>query len=69
MVDMDQTAPYGVNVPELELLSTTLTWDGRRFVWQDPDFRSSWIELDKPPRPALAKQILRSVTEPVARSA
>ena len=50
--------------------ATTLAWDGRRFVWQDPDFRSAWIEFDKPPRAPLAKQILRGVqqatSEPVA---
>jgi DNA segregation ATPase FtsK/SpoIIIE, S-DNA-T family len=69
LVDGDQTVPYGINLLELEMMSTTLSWDGRRFVWQDPDFRSSWIELDKPPRISLAKQILRGVLQPVARSA
>jgi hypothetical protein len=69
LVDTDQPAPYGINMLELEMMSTTLTWDGRRFVWQDQDFRSSWVELDKPPRTSLAKQILRGVLAPVARSA
>jgi hypothetical protein len=74
MVDMDKPLPYGVNMLEFEQHATTLAWDGRRFVWQDPDFRSAWIELDKPPRAPLAKQILRSVlqaaSEPVvARTA
>lgn len=69
LVDADQTVPYGINLLEFETMATTLSWDGRRFVWQDPDFRSSWIELDKPPSVSLAKRILRSVIEPVARSA
>jgi hypothetical protein len=69
LVDTDQPTPYGLNMLELEMASTTLSWDGRRFVWQDSDFRSSWIELDKPPRTSLAKQILRGVLAPVARSA
>jgi hypothetical protein len=69
LVDTDQPIPYGLNLVELELNATTVAWDGRRFVWQDPDFRSSWIELDKPPRAPLAKQILRGVVEPIARSA
>jgi hypothetical protein len=73
MVDNDKPPPYGVNMLELEQFCTTIAWDGRRFVWRDPDFRSAWIEFDKPPRAAQARQILRSVqqaaTEPVARSA
>jgi hypothetical protein len=69
LVDTDQSVPYGFNMAELEGAATTLAWDGRRFVWQDPSFRSSWIELDKPPSTALAKKILRGVAEPVARSA
>ncbi len=74
MVDTDKSPPYGVNTLELEYGATVLAWDGRRFVWQDPDFRSAWVELDKPPRIPQAKQILRTVlqaaSEPaVARSA
>jgi hypothetical protein len=67
MVDTDQTLPYGVNLHELELAATTLAWDGRRFIWQDPDFRSSWVDLDKPPRAPLARQILRGVQQAVNR--
>jgi hypothetical protein len=73
MVDPELPAPYGVNMLELEAASTTLAWDGRRFIWQDSDFRSSWVELDKPPKAPLAKQILqgvsRAMSQPVARSA
>jgi hypothetical protein len=69
LVDTDQPTPYGLNMPEIENSATTLGWDGRRFVWQDPSFRSSWVELDKPPKTALAKKILRGVAGPMARSA
>ena len=72
MVDDDKPLPYGVNLLELKQFCTTIAWDGRRFVWQDPDFRSAWIEFDKPPRAPIAKQILRSVqqaaSEPVERT-
>jgi len=57
-VDADQPLPYGFNLLELEQVSTSFSWDGRRFIWQDPDFRSCWIELDKPPKAPLAKKIL-----------
>jgi hypothetical protein len=65
-IDTDLTPPYGINMLELEQAATTLNWDGRRFVWQDADFRNCWIELDKPPKAPLAKKILRTVLEPVA---
>ena len=69
MVDTEQPTPYGLNLLELEGHATTLAWDGRRFTWQDPDFRTSWVELDKPPRSALARQILRGVSQPTSRTA
>ncbi|MGE3268996.1 MAG: hypothetical protein AB7P40_09630 [Chloroflexota bacterium] len=69
VVDTDRPTPYGFNLNELEQVSTTLSWDGRRFIWNDPDFKSCWIELDKPPRGQLAKQILRGALEPLTRTA
>jgi hypothetical protein len=67
LVDDDQAPPYGFNLPELEQASTTLAWDGERFLWQDPDFRSCWIELDKPPRSSsLTQKILTEVRDPIA---
>jgi hypothetical protein len=65
-VDTGLTPPFGFNLHEMEQASTTLGWDGRRFVWHDADFRNCWIELDKPPAAALARKILRTVLEPVA---
>ena len=65
LVDGDQSPPYGFNLPELEQVSTTLAWDGERFLWQDPDFRSCWLELDKPPRAGLTQKILNEVRDPV----
>jgi hypothetical protein len=69
LVDTEQPVPYGVNLPDLEQHATTLAWDGRRFVWQDPDFRTSWIEFDKPPRAELARKILSGVQRPIRRTA
>lgn len=69
LIDTEQPLPFGINLADLEQHATTLAWDGRRFVWRDPDFRTSWIELDKPPRPELAKQILRGVRRPISRIA
>jgi S-DNA-T family DNA segregation ATPase FtsK/SpoIIIE len=69
MVDTDKPSPFGLNVLELEQHATTLAWDGRRFVWNDADFRSCWIELDKPPSAQLARRILRGVHQPLTRTA
>lgn len=69
MVDTDIPLPYGFNLHELEQHATTLTWDGRRFVWNDAAFKACWIELDKPPRGGLAKKILQGVLPPALRTA
>lgn len=69
MVDTDQSMPYGFNLHELEQTATTIAWDGRRFVWHDPDFKECWIELDKPPRGGLAKRIIQGVQPQVLRTA
>jgi hypothetical protein len=69
MVDTDIPLPYGFNLHELEQHATTLAWDGRRFVWNDPAFKSCWIELDKPPRGGLAKKIIQGVQQTLLRTA
>jgi hypothetical protein len=69
LVDTDHPLPYGFNLHELEQHATTIAWDGRRFVWHDKDFKSCWIELDKPPRGGLAKKILEGVQQPTLRTA
>ena len=69
MVDTDMPLPYGFNLHELEQHATTLAWDGRRFVWNDPAFKSCWIELDKPPRGGLAKKIIQGVQPQALRTA
>ncbi|MCC7369857.1 MAG: hypothetical protein IT306_15625 [Chloroflexi bacterium] len=69
LVDTDQSMPYGFNLHEMEQIATTLAWDGRRFVWHDPDFKNCWVELDKPPRGGLAKKIIHGVQPQVLRTA
>ena len=64
-IDMDETLPYGFNLADVEVAATTIGWDGRRFVWQDKDFRQCWLELDAMPRGPLAKRILDGALEPV----
>lgn len=64
-VDLDETLPYGFNLADIECATTTIGWDGRRFVWQDKDFGRCWLELDAMPRGPLSKRILDGALAPV----
>ena len=64
-VDLDETLPYGFSLMDVESAATMIGWDGRRYVWQDKDFRQCWLELDAMPKGPLAKRILDGALEPV----
>jgi len=63
LVDTDKPLPYGFKLADLEQNATVIAWDGKRFVWQDEDFKDCLLELDKPPPAALFDRILQSVGE------
>jgi len=63
MIDTAQSLPYGFNLADLEQAATVIAWDGERFVWQDEDFKDSFLELDEPPPTDLFNRILHSVGE------
>ncbi len=67
-VDMNETLPYGFNLADIERDATAIRWDGHRFVWQDPDFRRCWLELDAMPTGPLARKILDGARAPVGGS-
>ena len=60
-VDTEQPLPYGFNLADLERTATVIAWDGRRFVWQDEDFKECLLELDAPPPTDLYDRILPAV--------
>ncbi len=60
-VDTEQPLPYGFNLADLERTATVIVWDGRRFVWQDEDFKDCLLELDGPPPADLFDRILSVV--------
>ena len=64
-IDLDETLPYGFHLADIEFSATTIGWDGRRFVWQDKDFRQCWLELDAMLKGPLSKRILHGALEPV----
>jgi S-DNA-T family DNA segregation ATPase FtsK/SpoIIIE len=57
----DQPLPYGFNLADLERTATVIAWDGKRFVWQDPDFKDCLLEPDAPPPSDLFDRILSGV--------
>lgn len=48
---------------DLENACTTIAWDGKRFVWQDPDFRDCQLGMDPPPDNGLFERIVGQMGE------
>lgn len=46
---------------ELGRTSTILTWDGRRFIWDDETFKDSTLELDGPPSSQMTDRLLDGI--------
>ncbi|MGE3817937.1 MAG: FtsK/SpoIIIE domain-containing protein [Isosphaeraceae bacterium] len=55
------TPPFGVSTADLAVNAARLTFKGRGFVWDDPDFAPFPLVVDPPPPPSLATRILRRV--------
>jgi hypothetical protein len=60
-VDMDQMKNRRFNLADLERTAAVIEWDGRRFVWQDADFREAQLELESPPTPAHFEALVHAV--------
>jgi ABC-type branched-subunit amino acid transport system ATPase component len=63
LADTDKPLPHGFNLADLERVSTVIAWDGKRFVWQDEDFKDCQLELDTPPSAELFNRIITTVGE------
>jgi hypothetical protein len=63
LVDTDKPLPYGFNLADLEQNATVIAWDGKRWVWQDEDFKDCLLELDEPPPAELFNRIVTAVGE------
>lgn len=72
MVDTKQPMPHGFNLADLENVCTCLYWqsgqDEGKFVWQDTDFGSFPLELDRPPSAERCTELLRYAGEEAVRS-
>ena len=51
----------GFSLEDLERTATIITWDGRRFVYEDEDFRDCHLELDAQPSAELRDRLLASM--------
>ena len=65
VMDTSKPLPYGFDTSDLERVTTVIAWDKKqkRFVWEDDDFRSCFLELDKPPGNKPFKSIITSIGE------
>jgi len=61
LVDINKPLPYGFKLADLEQNATVIAWDGKRFVWQDEDFKDCMLELDAPPPAELFNRIVETV--------
>jgi hypothetical protein len=68
VVDTRQPMPHGFDLAELERVCICLDWHKEHFVWEDDDFGSFPLELEKPPEPERFNEILRHVGEEAVRS-
>ena len=61
MVDRKQPMPEGFDLADLRGAGVVLSWDGGKFVWEDPDFARFPLLLDAPPDAELGARLLDQV--------
>ena len=59
--DNDQKLPYNFNAADLESTAHVIEWDGKTFVWRDPDYKTARLELDHPPETASFERYVQGV--------
>jgi hypothetical protein len=60
-IDTAQPLPKNFNLEELEQVSATLSWEGGRFRWKDPDFGPFPLETEAAPGADLAGRLLARI--------
>jgi len=63
LADTSKPLPNGLNMSDLEQSATVIAWNGKRFVWEDEDFKHCLLQLDTPPEAILFNRILHTVGE------
>lgn len=58
MLDQDKALPYDFDKKELLNSGTVISWDGKRFIWQDDDFRACILEMEELPEAAVFDNII-----------
>ena len=59
--DTDQKLPYNFNAADLESTAHVIEWNGKTFVWRDPDYQSAGLDLDGPPGTASFERYVQGV--------
>lgn len=63
MMNTDKPRPHGFKLADLEQHSFVINHDGNSFIWDDPEFKSCHLLLDKPPADDIANSIIKQVGE------
>jgi hypothetical protein len=63
LVDEREELPDHFDLADLERNSTVLTWNGKRLVWQDPEFGRFPLQLEAPPSAEATTTLLQRAGE------
>ena len=63
VADTEKKTPYGFSLKELADVCEVIAWKDGRFTWQNPGFRSCFLELDRLPSAELVSQIVTATGE------
>ncbi len=61
--DTNQPLPMRFDHKDVDSYATNLAWDGRKFIWKDPELGKYPLEVDKPPPEERFTQIVQLVGE------
>jgi DNA segregation ATPase FtsK/SpoIIIE, S-DNA-T family len=59
--DLEKPVPLGTEVEALRSNATTLTWDGQKLNWADPDFNKHPLTLDAPPSGEFSTRLIQKI--------
>jgi len=61
MMNTNKPLPHGFTLSEMEQHSFVINYNGKSFVWEDPEFKSCHLSLDRPPADNFGNQIIEKV--------
>nr|MBA3533261.1 cell division protein FtsK [Ardenticatenales bacterium] len=61
LTDPSKPLPHRFSLADLERVSTVVSWEEKRFVWQDEAFKTCLLDLDGPPEAKRFNEIVHKV--------